>query len=367
MKIGIIGFANLSYMPYLYKYTKIFEELDVEFEIIYWDRKGLNEGNSFKTHAFKSRLDDSESRFGKLFPFIGFRHFASGIIKTSRYDFLLVLGTIPAVLLYALLTGKYRHKFILDIRDITYEDFRMYRMFVAQLVKNSSMTCISSEGFKQVLPGYGDYVMSHNIPTAGCSNAGVQGKRHEDGRIQIAYWGLIRQTAFNKRLIDKLGGDGRFELYYHGSGNDAIDELTAFCYQKGYDNVYFTGSYKPDEKVRFVRETHIIHNAYENDRVMTTATSNKFYDSLIYHIPQIVTKGSHMAELQNINGIGYSVDVDNPYLADQLYEWFKGLEWEAVDRCCDVVLKQVLEEDLRFEQWVRCLLIPNSDHHQYIC
>jgi hypothetical protein len=330
--------------------------MGVEFEVIYWDRKDIEEVNNFKTHAFKYCIDDSQNKFKKLLPFISFRQFVKRVIKSQQYDFLLVLGTIPAVLLYNLLLKKYRGKFILDIRDMTYEHLAIYRYFASRLIKGSGLTCISSEGFKKALDPNAQYVVSHNTPSKDYLDVRETGRRHAEGKIRISFLGLIRNPKLNLRLIDIFGQDERFEIYYHGYGSEVISELTLYCNENNYDNIHFTGPYRPQEKEELIEQAHIIHNVYENDRVMTLATSNKYYDGLIYRIPQIVLKGSHMSELIN-SYVGLSIDLDNPDVAEEIYLWYKGLDWEEFDHSCTKALIKIRIDDLIFENKVRCLVM----------
>ena len=59
--------------------------------------------------------------------------------------------------------------------------------------------------------------------------------------------------------------------------------------------MFFHGEYKPEDRYTFVRSTDLIHNIYK-DRNMMLAMGNKYYDGLIFYIPQLCMKGSFMGE-----------------------------------------------------------------------
>ena len=53
MRMGIVGFCNLNIMQYLYKYTNILDEENVEYDVIYWNRLGIEEEVNFKGNLIR--------------------------------------------------------------------------------------------------------------------------------------------------------------------------------------------------------------------------------------------------------------------------------------------------------------------------
>ena len=86
------------------------------------------------------------------------------VLKRNSYDFLIICTTIPAILLFDVLVKKYHKRFLLDIRDYTYEGIKLYRYLEKKLISSAGLTAISSKGFFEWLPCVGDnYVLTHNI------------------------------------------------------------------------------------------------------------------------------------------------------------------------------------------------------------
>ena len=99
----------------------------------------------------------------------------------------------------------------------------------------------------------------------------------------------------------------------------------------------------PEERYEFVKNTDIIHNIY-NDTNTLLAMGNKYYDGLIFRIPQICMLGSFMGQLCEKHGIGISLDPQDEYFADKLYYYYKNLKIQDFYNGAERVLKDVLLE-----------------------
>ena len=56
------------------------------------------------------------------------------------------------MLLFDLLLFKYKNNYILDIRDPSYEKFKLFNQILKKIICSSYFTTISSEGFLEFLP-----------------------------------------------------------------------------------------------------------------------------------------------------------------------------------------------------------------------
>ena len=43
MKVLLLGFGKIAYMPYMNFYLDALKERDIQFELIYWDRDGKSD------------------------------------------------------------------------------------------------------------------------------------------------------------------------------------------------------------------------------------------------------------------------------------------------------------------------------------
>jgi hypothetical protein len=162
--------------------------------------------------------------------------------------------------------------------------------------------------------------------------------------IRIRYWGFIRHENINKTIIDRLANDNRFELHYHGREQATAKSLKIYCKNNRINNVFFHGEYMPVERYSFAAETDLIHNIYENDTNTINAMGNKYYDSLIFYIPQLCNKGSYMGEKVNENDIGLDCAPYNESFAEDIYNYYISLDWKHFEGNCDKNLNNILEQ-----------------------
>jgi hypothetical protein len=163
--------------------------------------------------------------------------------------------------------------------------------------------------------------------------------------IIIRYWGLIRHSKINIEIIDRIANDKRFELHYHGRKQQDARIIEEYCANNNIRNVFFHGEYLPKERNDFALKTHLIHNFYENDKVMKNAMGNKYYDGIIYRIPQLCNFGSFMGAKIIENGLGIAISVDDDF-ANKIYNYYSDLDYDLFDYNCNIELEKVYEEYL---------------------
>ena len=102
MKILIIGFAKIKYMPYLNFYLDNIDKQKHDVHIIYWNRDLQEEGLDFlkgvTLHEFKNYQEDDVAKISKITGFAKFRKFAKRVIKAEKFDFVFILHSLPGVL-----------------------------------------------------------------------------------------------------------------------------------------------------------------------------------------------------------------------------------------------------------------------------
>lgn len=347
MKVGIIGFANLRYMPYLLHYTNIFDQYGIEYEIIYWDRKHINEEWHSRVFAFREKIDDSANKIFKLKSMLRFRKFAETTIKNRKYDFLVILTTIPAVLLSSYIRENYSKRYLIDIRDYTYEKFFIYNKILAKTLEQAAMRVISSPTFKHFLPK-NEYMICHNLSIPMDSNRNIRAKiNRKKDVINISYIGAISYFNEVSQFIKLIANDNRFVFSVYGSGKDE-SKLQDYCLSQGINNVRFYGMYEPREKETFYEKTDIIYNVYGNQSLLVKyALSNKLYDAAWYKIPILVSPHTTMSQMAG--KIGFEVDYTKPNLVDNLYNWYKGINWEEFESICDAIVETALKDNEYFK------------------
>lgn len=349
MKILIMGFTKIKYMPYINFYLEnISKENDIH--ILYWNRdlkdEVISEYSDFVLHEFRCYQEDDVSKFSKIGSFIKYRKYASRIIKQEKFDFVIFLHSLPGVLIYDTLLKKYKHKYIFDYRDSTYESCPPFKSVIGNLVKYSSATFVSSDAFRRFLPvEYKDKILtSHNMLMDSLFHRDEKKKYGiESEKIRIAFWGFIRHEEINRELIKKITADSRFELHYYGREQQVALNLKKYAKEIAASNVFFHGEYRPEERYEFVRSTDIIHNVYKDSNTML-AMGNKYYDAAIFYLPLMSMEGSFMAETAEKAQIGFSVNPYDDDFTDKLCEAYKSVDRSEFDQKCNAELDRVLEE-----------------------
>ena len=85
MKILIIGFAKIKYMPYMNMYLNNIDTEKNDVHILYWNRDLKEEDTSklknVTLHEFKCYQEDDVSKISKITSFVKFRKFALKELK----------------------------------------------------------------------------------------------------------------------------------------------------------------------------------------------------------------------------------------------------------------------------------------------
>lgn len=245
MKVLLLGFGKIAYMPYMNFYLDTLKEQDIQFELIYWDRDGKPDAEVpqriSKAYKFEEHLEEQLPFKNKLKYFAKYRRFALNVLSNNSYDRIIVLHTTPGLTLLDYLVQKYKGQYLLDFRDVSYEYIPVYRKLVGILSKNSAVTFVSSNAFRKFLPTEENVMTIHNYLEDSLNHKML---RKQDARernaIRISYWGLVRQVDVNKKLMDALGSDPRFELHYYGRMQQDGRDMEQYARNKKYNNVFST-------------------------------------------------------------------------------------------------------------------------------
>lgn len=346
MKILIIGFAKLKIMPYLNLYLDNIDKEVNKITVLYWNRDLVDEEVSkykgINLCEFRRFQEDEVAKYKKVKSFIGYRRYAKRFL-IERFDRVIVLHSLPGILLLDKLINKYSGKYILDYRDSTLEQFGLFRKALGLLIKHSSITITSSDAFRRYFPKeYQDKVYTtHNILEDSLSHRDYE--RIPSSKLRISFWGQIRHEDINKAIIKDLANDNRFELHYYGREQNIAKALKEYVIQLNAKNVFFHGEYTATDRYEFAKVTDVIHNIYYDNNTML-AMGNKYYDGLIFRIPQICMPGSYMGELSENNHVGKSISPYDSTFADQLYTYIKSINQEDFINSANNALKKVLND-----------------------
>lgn len=348
MKIAVLGFTKIKYLTYMHFYLNQIDMSQDDVHLIYWLRDHNPDSAlpiGVTGHAFDCPMSDAIPLTKKLPKILKYGNFAKKIIKDIKPDFLIVLHSTTGISIYSLLKGKYKKKYIFDYRDVTYERKSFYKKMVGKIVDNSALCFTSSDGFRRFLPKDATILNSHNISNIEFHEAAEkQYSAEKSTPIRVSFWGLIRNRAINQVMIDRLGGDERFELHYYGRAQGAMLEFLNESTEK-YKNVFFHGEYAPTDRMEMAKNTDIIHNLYNiTDKTSHIAMGNKYYDGPLFYLPQLCTKGSLMGSLCTKYGIGFECDPADDDFADKVYEYYMSLDCNTFKENCEKEFIRVMNE-----------------------
>ena len=359
--VGIVYIQDIRYCPYLGRYTQPLKEAGVAFDLIWWERwktppsTPLPEAadGAEELHVFSKYSEMDQNPAAKLGDFAAFSRFVRGIIRRKKYDRLILLTTMSGILLADLLTGRYRGRYIFDIRDYSYERFGLFKAVEARIVDASAITCISSEGFLDFLPPGREYLVADNFLDSDIQAAkGARFRKKPPGEpIRIAYIGFVRYFQENRKILDALIDDPRFLLSYHGTGAD-YDRLVEYQRQHENGRLEVTGYFDfGRDKAGLCERADIINNFYPHTlEIQRLATTNKAYDGIVFHRPQLVSTGTFSQKLAEDWGVGCALSIGQSDFADRLYDYYHQLDEAEFNRNADAALEAVLRRDALYRE-----------------
>lgn len=341
--ISLIFCGDLKYCPYIQRYIERLDAVNAEYEVVFWNRSGEELSLPSNYKYFKDSSELKKRKLNKIFDFFKFRRYLLNYLSKTKCNKFVLLSTLSGVLVGSELI-KRKAKYIFDIRDYSYEWLYPYYIMEKNVIEHSFRTVISSPGFKKFLPDDKDYIIAHNFNRKDIKK--INNDRYDDV-VKIVWLGVIRFFDYQCKIISALANDDRFELLYHGDGPD-LDRLKVFCHDRCIKNVMFTGSYDNRYKDNLLFEADLLNNCYGylggGGNKLKYAISNKFYDGLIYRIPQIVEKDGYKSDLVKQYRLGMALDIDGD-IANQIISFRKQFDESSFDKNCEILLDKTKKED----------------------
>ena len=349
MRIGIIAASNIRYSPYILLYTSIFNKMNVEYEIIFPDRNGLQESLDAPLHVLPWN-----SSLSTLANYFLYASAVKKVLKRGKYDFLVVLTGNNAAFLGLWLRRYYKNRYIIDIRDYSHENIRPYFFLEKIAIENSGLNIISSEKFTSFLPK-SEYYISHNC--ADGIRTMIPFSRGKEP-IKICYVGGLYYVEQCNKLMKLVKDDPRFAFEVYGTSileptlKDMAKELNC-------DRIIFHGGYMPEEKGKILQKVDILFNAYGNGcALLDYALSNKLYDAYAYVKPILTSPGTYMAEMAG--PLSFELDFNKSNLMDSLYSWYMQIDSMKVEEFAAKKLQEVAEENEHTRQKIEEAILSGS-------
>ena len=336
MNVGLILPGSLWYAPYMRIYTRLLDGLGIHYGIISWNREGDDHAEGFQYQVACPQGHGSAS-------FSSYRGYISFIRRTIReqgFDRLIVFGPQMTCLLSPLLLSRFRHRYIIDYRDLSIEQRPGFRQLFALMLRFSCANVVSSPGFLPHLPK-AEYILSHNLQQTHPRPLPV-----EEGEYKVLTIGAIRDLEANMEVVKALANREGFTMQFVGKGH-AAPIIENYCKEHDIRNVSFTGFYEKKQEAAYVEQCTVMNIFYPRVITHDTALSNRFYLSLQHHKPMIVTRGTTQGNYAERYGVGVAVD-DCHDLAERLCD-FLNQDRSAYEQRCDDLLATFMEDQKRFE------------------
>ncbi len=299
MKIGLILPNNVWFCPYVTIYSKLLTKLNIEYDIISWNRSGQKEDAIQYNLSFKSR--------NPLKLLLSYKKFASFVKETvikNGYDRLIVFTPQSAIFLSSFLKRRYKNKYIFDYRDLSLEQKFYFKWSFLRVLRNSYANVISSPGFLRYLPKGFNYILSHNLDVDIVKESLSKATLIEldTNLIDVLTIGGIRDYESNVQIIEKLSNVEGFTVRFVGKGPSA-DDLQKVAISLNAKNISFEGYYPKEKESQYVETSTFLNIFYPRKASHDSALSNRFYNSLIYAKPMITTANTaqgYYAEKYNV-------------------------------------------------------------------
>ena len=334
MKIAVIGFNTMIRMPYMRYYKRLLEAHGVVADYYCWDR--TENGETLKQdNVINIKIRCGEGKIAKIFAMLKWRKKILQNLKREKYDKIIVLTTLPGVLLKKYLLKNYKGKYLLDVRDFTYDNIRAYQNAVKELCDNSVKTFISSPGFRQFL--LSDNLMQiHNIDV---ERADYDAPDLDKNILTLGYIGQIAFEQTCIALLNKMNGSKYF-LYFAGIYKN--DNLREYCLRHNIENVKFDQRFDSADKQKIYQKIDLV-NCYPLARY---ALPNRLYDAVYCKRPILALDGTALANIVKKYDIGIVVDEsdDVKNALDEYVEKFdKNKFCEGIERCIADIEKEQSE------------------------
>jgi len=346
-KIALILPGSLWYAPYVRNYTRVLDQQQVEYAIISWNREGDDKPEGFQYNVHCDNLHSSAS----FSAYRGYIRFVKHTIKEQGFTRIIVFGPQMACLLSTYLLLHFRNRYIIDYRDLSIEQRGGFKQLFAVMLKYSYANVISSPGFKRCLPKH-DYLLSHNFDVHEVHKAletvSLEDTFNMKDGIDILTIGAIRDYSSNIQVTKAIANQDGFTLRFVGRGGGAKELMEAYCRDVHATNISFVGRYDKPEEAEFVKSTTFMNIFYPRAVTHDTALSNRFYNSLIYRKPMIVTKDTIQGDYAEKYNVGVALK-DCSNLTSELKKFLQQ-DYKTYSMRCDSLLKEFLNDQHEFEE-----------------
>lgn len=346
--VAIIIMCNLCAAPYVRYYTNILEQFDISYDIISWNRSGVEEADVL---AFN--LKEHKSRFFRILDYIRYRNFVKSKLAEGKYDKVIIPTIFIMLLIFPFLKSKYKNNYIFDIRDYCIVlKLKYFRAKLDAAIRNAALVVISSDGFKQWLPEDIHYLIGHNTATARQLDTLVD--IEEKATYKILTIGFLKHFKAYRALTEALADDPAFELEFVGTGYHE-QVIRDFVASRNITNVSFQGRYAKQDEPEYLKGTSLMNILTVEDINTITLMTNRFYLSLSYGIPMMVYENTEQARWVEKYNLGVVINKQLD-MKEQIMRYLTAFDNERFNTGRIACLQRVEQDIQAFEAGVKSYL-----------
>jgi len=340
MKVGLILANNRWASPYVEIYTKYLDEAHIDYDIILWNRD-LSEAENDLTFTCSEQVN-------KISLYFKYSSFIKQVLRSKKYEKIVVFSSQVAIFLAFTLLSNYRKRFVLDLRDLAFEQIWFLKPLYKMIVKSAGLNVVSSPGFIKYLPK-ADYLVSHNLNQEEADNA-KNIHYQPNAKNKILTIGAIRNHNSNVEVIDAVAGRKDVDLQFVGKGPSS-ESLMQYVKVKNCDNISFVGYYNKQEEPEYVKKCSFLNIYYPKEKSHSSILSNRFYVSLVYKKPMLVTHGGIQGDYVEKYGLGVFLENCDD-LVSKLNSYLSSLEVGKYELNCNKLLECFVTENKMTKQAV---------------
>lgn len=353
MKVALILPGAVWFAPFVKIYTTYLENKNIDYSIISWNRDGGDPPYQFQ-YNIKPKNGHGRATLKEYWYYF---KYVRTVLRNQKFDRIIAFCSQTACMLADLLTTKYKGRYMIDYRDLSLEQRFGFKQLYSYVLKRSSLNVVSSPGFLKCLPK-AEYVISHNFDIALVLNE-LNRKREissfykKNDNIRVLTIGGIRDYSSNVQIVNALANKSGFEVGFVGKGN-AAPLLEKHAEEIGAKNISFSGYYEKKDEPKYIEEASYINIYYPRIITHDTAMSNRFYNSLLYKKPMIVTKNTTQGDFVEKYGLGVAIE-NCDGLEDKLKNFMQS-DYKQYEERCNQLLKKFINDYNVFDKSLNAFL-----------
>lgn len=355
MKVLILSVSDKRHMPMIAPFIDYLEKNAIQYDIIRSNRYETQKGDLMmtshrlgKTYEVNMTMDISKSRkIDKLIPFLKFRRIAKKIIRKEKYNYIIAWNENTIALFADILSFKYAGNCCLNIRDVYQEQF-LLSILIDFAIKRCHFATAPSPEFKA--KHQEKFICLYNRDTRILEQWSFRSSFREIEKpiriVHLGFYSKVKKGA--DELAELFGNDSRFELFFIGKGFET--EYKSFVEDKGYRNIHVEGAFPYEDTIKYLQQADIINSYYNmfNQASLRISFGIKHSYTPMLHLPGLADEDTCWGRMSKPYGLAYLVNNNNiSTLPDDLYDWYRNLDFAEFNRQCDEFNRLIDETQLK--------------------